>query len=70
MHFYHPDFLIDGKLYEVKGDQFFDGDRMVCPFDRSKDGLFDSKYKCMVENGVKLLKNCEINKLKNNINIF
>lgn len=69
-HFYHPDFLIDGKLYEVKGEQFFDGDKMVCPFDRSKDGLFDSKYKCMVENGVKLLRNCEINKLKNNINIF
>lgn len=22
-HTYHPDFLVNGKIYEVKGDQFF-----------------------------------------------
>ena len=23
LHMFHPDFLVNGRLYEVKGDQFF-----------------------------------------------
>ena len=69
-HYYHPDFLINGKLYEVKGDHFFDGDKMICPFDRSKDELFEAKYQCMLHNSVIFIRNNEIEKIKNNINIF
>ena len=69
-HYYHPDFLINGKLYEVKGDHFFDGDKMICPFDRSKDELFEAKHQCMLHNSVIFIRNNEIEKIKNNINIF
>ena len=69
-HYYHPDFLINGKLYEVKGDHFFDGDKMICPFDRSKDELFEAKHQCMLHNSVIFIRNNEIEKIKSNINIF
>ena len=43
---YYPDFKINGKLYEVKGDHFFkDCDpskEMICPF-RKKDWT-DERY--------------------------
>lgn len=41
---YHPDFLINGKIYEVKGDQFFrinestGKEEMFCPYGRMKLG--------------------------------
>ena len=57
-------------LYEVKGDHFFDGDKMICPFDRSKDELFEAKHQCMLHNSVIFIRNNEIEKIKNNINIF
>ena len=57
-HYYHPDFLINGKLYEVKGDHFFDGDKMICPYNRNDymDGLFEAKHQCMLKNGVIILR--------------
>ena len=63
-HIYHPDFLIDGKIYEVKGDHFFDDDKMICPFDRNKDELFEAKHQCIKNNGVKILTRYHINKIK------
>ena len=57
-------------MYEVKGDQFFEGDKMINPFDRSQDGLFDMKHQCMIENNVVILKKDDINQIKNSINIF
>ena len=69
-HVYQPDFLINDKLYEVKGDQFFEGDKMINPFDRSQDGLFEMKHQCMIENNVAILKKDDINQIKNSINIF
>ena len=69
-HVYQPDFLINDKLYEVKGDQFFEGDKMINPFDRSQDGLFEMKHQCMIENNVVILKKDDINQIKNSINIF
>lgn len=40
-HTYHPDFLIDGKLYEVKGNHFFDeSGKMVNPFGHDKNALY------------------------------
>ena len=54
-HYYHPDFLINGQLYEVKGDQFFDGDKMINPYDKEND-LFEAKHQCMINNGVIILR--------------
>ena len=58
-HKYCPDFLIDGILYDIKGDQFFKdknpNNEMICPYDRTKDGLFAAKYECMKLNNVKIL---------------
>ena len=64
-HYYHPDFLINGKLYEVKGDQFFDGDKMICPYNRDeyKDGLAEAKHQCMLQNGVIILRDNDIRNL-------
>lgn len=58
LHKYHPDFLIDGKYYEVKGDQFFEGDKMICPYNRNDymDGKFEAKHQCMIKNGVIILR--------------
>ena len=56
-HYYHPDFLIDGQLYEVKGDQFFDGDKMINPYDRTQDELYEAKHQCMIKNDVIILNN-------------
>ena len=56
-HYYHPDFLIDGNLYEVKGGQFFDGDKMINPYDRTQDGLYEAKHQCMIKNNIIILNN-------------
>lgn len=64
-HFYHPDFLVGGKLQEVKGNQFLTGENeMICPFKHSHDtedvverrnDVFHAKMQCMKENGVEIL---------------
>ena len=51
---------VDGKLYEVKGDQFFDGDKMINPYDRSQDGLYEAKHQCMIKNNIIILKENDI----------
>lgn len=60
-HKYQPDFLINDKIYEVKGNHFFEGDKMICPFDRNKDDLFEAKHQCMLSNNVIILTEYEIN---------
>ena len=68
-HYYHPDFLINGKLYEVKGDQFFEGDKMICPYNRNKylDKMAETKHQCMIKNGIIILRKDDIEKLKERI---
>ena len=67
-HYYHPDFLINGKIYEVKGDQFFDENgKMINPYDKESD-LFEAKHQCMLQNNVIILRGEDIKNL--NINIF
>lgn len=68
-HVYQPDFLINNQLYEVKGDQFFEGDKMINPYDRSQDPLFESKHQCMIQNGVIILRGEQINNLSQYIPI-
>lgn len=58
-HVYHPDFLINGKLYEVKGEQFFDEKgKMINPYNRNDytDGLAEAKHQCMLQNKVIFLR--------------
>lgn len=68
---YWPDFEVDGKLVEIKGNQFFtkDGKSMKCPYRRKEwsDEFYDfmnrvyaAKYKCMVEHDVMIMRHHDI----------
>lgn len=55
MHFYMPDFLIEGKIVEIKGDHFFKSDgTMQNPYDHSQDALYEAKHQCMLKNNVEI----------------
>ena len=54
-HKYFPDFIVDGKYIEIKGDHFFKEDgTMYNPFDHTQDGLYEAKHQCMVNNNVEI----------------
>lgn len=53
-HYYLPDFRYRDILIEIKGPQFFEDDKMICPFDRALDDWFEAKYQCMLQNGVQI----------------
>lgn len=57
------------NLYEDKGDQFFDGDKMICPYDRNnyKDELAEAKHQCMIKNNIIILKGDDIKNMKERI---
>ena len=60
-HSYFPDFEIEDKIFEVKGDHFLNEEGlMICPFDRDKDGLFQAKQQCGIKNNVILITRKEI----------
>ena len=62
-HTYYPDFQVDNQLYEIKGQQFLKEDgTWQCPFDHSKDALFEAKHKCAIQHNVKILYNAEYKK--------
>ena len=71
IHYYMPDFYINGEYVEIKGDHFFKNGKMVCPF-RNKNwseetynqicGLYESKYKCMIKNNIKILRSNDYKK--------
>lgn len=68
-HKYKPDFIINGKFYEVKGDFFFnDNNQLINPFTKE---LQLEKQECMIKNNVIILKRKEldilIEKIRNNI---
>ena len=69
-HTYHPDFLINANIYEVKGDNFFrfndntGKEEMYCPYRRPEwsdeyydweCGLYEAKHQCMLRNNVIIL---------------
>ena len=75
---YHPDFLINGEVFEVKGDNFFrinkysGKEEMFCPYGRKKlgeekwvwlCGKFEAKHQCMLKNNVPILRNRDIKNL-------
>lgn len=56
-YYYKPDFLLENKLYEIKGDYFFDDDgNLINPYDRSLDNVAKAKQLCMEEHNVTVLK--------------
>ena len=77
---YHPDFLINGKVYEVKGDNFFrinestGQEEMFCPY-RDEDwsdekydwmcGLYEAKHQCMMNKGVVIIRGSDIKDIEN-----
>lgn len=51
---YYPDFEINGKLYEIKGEQFFDENDE--PYDRIHKKSWKGKYDVIVKNDIKILR--------------
>ena len=70
-HRYFPDFKINERYYEIKGDHFFKDDKMICPFKNKKWNYeryqyecdkYNEKYKCMKLNKVQILKYSDYSK--------
>lgn len=63
-HTYHPDFKVGDRIYEVKGDQFFnEQNQMINPYGRSDDGKYEAKHQCMLDNNVVILRLDDIKQL-------
>ena len=64
VHTYEPDFVIAGNYYETKGLQFFEGknpnNKMINPYNRTMDGLYEAKHQCMLKNNVHIMTNTDI----------
>lgn len=58
-HYYIPDFMVNGRLIEIKGPQFFKEGKMICPFDESLNDTFEAKHQCMIKNNVEIIMNCD-----------
>ncbi len=77
IHYYHPDFLINGRIYEVKGNQFFKidestGKEIMCVPNRKtyteeeylwRCGKEEAKHQCMLANNVVILRHSQIKNL-------
>lgn len=54
-HKYIPDFKINEKFIEIKGDYFFKPDGTMCnPYDHTQDGLYEAKHQCMLTNNIEI----------------
>lgn len=58
---YIPDFKVGNEIHEIKGLQFFENKnpngKMINPYDRTEDGLYETKHQCMIKNNVKIITN-------------
>lgn len=63
LHYYIPDFLINGRLIEIKGLQFFEDKditkKMINPYDSSRNAITEAKHQCMIANDVKIVTELE-----------
>ena len=59
---YIPDFKIQNTYYEIKGNHFFNENKMINPFDPSQNDLYEAKHKCGLDNGVVFLKEEDLKK--------
>lgn len=62
LHTYYPDFEVDGKLVEIKGNHLKDSEgKWFCPYKDSNhskdylDGLYEAKRQCALSNSVTIL---------------
>ena len=77
-YYYIPDFLVNGRIYEVKGDMFFrinettGKEEMFCPYGRKKlgeekwnwlCGKYEAKHQCMIRNNVIILRELDISNI-------
>lgn len=77
---YYPDFEIEGKYYEIKGNQFLTEDgKWQNPFKHSEDDKAELKHQCALQNDViilyekdyqKYIEYCESKHGKNYLNQF
>lgn len=58
-HLYYPDFMVDDKLYEIKGSHLLKDNKLYNPF--TKEILYE-KSECLRENNVTIISNNEIKK--------
>ena len=63
---YFPDFKVNDKLYEIKGDQFFNERNE--PFCKITNEYWYEKYQCMKENNVIILRQADIEFYKKYVN--
>lgn len=55
-HTYFPDFEINGKYIELKGNQFLKEDgTWQCPYDHSLDALYEAKHQCLLKNEIQIM---------------
>ena len=64
---YIPDFIYKNDIVEIKGEQFFDGDNFINPYDRSLDEQYSEKYKCMLDNNVIIMRKDDLKPVFNYI---
>lgn len=57
-HKYFPDFKLNGQLIELKGIHFFEDSKMINPFNRELDYLYEAKHQCMLKNNVTIITDC------------
>lgn len=54
-HKYYPDFKVGDDYIEIKGSHFFKDGKMINPYDRSQDAIYEAKHQCMIRNNVKII---------------
>lgn len=55
-YYYFPDFKIEDRYYEIKGDQFLTEDnKWQNPFDHAQDEKYEAKHQCALKNNVIIL---------------
>ena len=51
-----PDFKVENKLYEIKGDHFIKDDgTWQCPYNHLADDVYEAKHQCLIKNNVIIL---------------
>ena len=62
IHYYHPDFKVNNEYIELKGLHFFEdknpNNKMINPYDRTQDDLYEAKRQCMINHNVKIITDC------------
>jgi hypothetical protein len=69
IHKYFPDFKVNDEYIEIKGTQFIKENKMICPFDKTLNDLFNAKYQCMKNNNIKIILYDEIKYYLNYIKV-